>query len=159
MPRLKPEAPAQDVIEQDFLGAIERLRDGEPRNRMLKTQKAKGTLRINISNVALEAGRARTLIAVESGCRYPRVRELVKQAKAGRTALPTTNSELIERLRADKAELAASLKMQQATTLAHFDARVKAEKCAANERATSARLRKEIARLSKVTVLVKKDPE
>lgn len=154
MPKLKSTAPGQDPIEQDFLDAIERIRNGEPRNKKLKALKAKGKLRCpNFTNVALEAGRARTLIALEVNCRYPRVRELVKQAKAGKAELPTTNSELIDRLRADKAALTADLKMQKATTLEHFNARCKAEKVAEAATGTVARLTAQLARLDPVALL------
>lgn len=60
MPRLKKEAPPTDSIEQDFLDAIDRLRDGQPKNKQLKARKAKGALKVNIANVALEAGHSRT---------------------------------------------------------------------------------------------------
>jgi hypothetical protein len=145
MTKVKQDAPAQDAIERDFLDAIGRLNDGEPRNKQLKMRKAKGTLKINFSSVALEAGRARTLIALANGCRYPRVRELVKQTAAGRTALPTTQSELIARLRLDKADLQEQVKKYKSEALAHFTARIRAEGEAARERETAARLRKEIA--------------
>lgn len=145
MPKIKQTAPAQDAIEQDFLDAIARLSDGEPRNKQLKLRKAKGTLKINFSSVAMEAGRARTLIALIDGCRYPRVRALVKQITSGREKLPTTHGELIARLRLDKADLQEQVKKYKAEALAHFVARVKAENEAARDRATVARLRKEIA--------------
>jgi hypothetical protein len=154
MPHLKIKAPAIDPIEQDFLDAIKRLQDGEPKHKKLKAQKTKGVLKVNVSTVALEAGRARTLIAVETGCRYPRVRELIKQIKGGRNTLPTTHTELIQRLRADKADLAAQVKKYQAEAMAHFQARVKAEDEAARERAAASRLRKAIARQGKVANLL-----
>lgn len=156
MPKLKPEAPVDDPIERDFLDAIQRLQDGTPKHKKLKLQKAKGTLKINISNVAIEAGRARTLIALEQGCRYPRVRELVKHAKSGKSALPTTNTELIDRLRADKTELAAQVKKYQAEAAAHFQARVKAEGAATRERNTVSQLRRELAKYRDVAQLVPK---
>jgi hypothetical protein len=154
MPKLKAEAPAQDPIERDFLDAIDRLQDGEPRHKKLKAQKAKGMLKLNISSVALESGRARTLIALEHGCRYPRVRELVIQSKSGRTSLPTTHTELIRRLRADKAELAAQVKKYQSESMAHFQARVKAEEESERERSAASRMRKEIAKQGKVAQLM-----
>ena len=156
MPKLKAAIPAQDPIELDFLDAIRRLQDGEPRHKKLKAQKAKGTLKLNFSSVALEAGRARTLIALEQGCRYPRVREMVKQAKSGRTALPTTHTELIQRLRSDKVDLTAQVKKYQAEAVAHFQARIKAEEEAKRERNAASRLRKELAASRKVTLLVPK---
>ena len=157
MPKIKRHAPAQDVIERDFLEAISRLQDGVPREKELKVRKAKGTLKINFSSVALEAGRARTLIALANGCRYPRVRELVKQCTSGRSALPTTNSELITRLRLDKADLQEQVKKYKAEAFAHFTARVKAEGEAARDREIAARLRKELSQPNKHLSLHAKD--
>ncbi|WP_034295256.1 hypothetical protein [Herbaspirillum sp. RV1423] len=157
MPKLKQQAPVQDGIERDFLAAIERLTNDEPLNKTLKIRKAKGTLKINFSSVALEAGRARTLIALANGCRYPRVRELIKQAAAGKTGLPTTHSELITRLRLDKAELQEQVKKYKAEALAHFTARVKAEDETIREREIAARLRREIARYGKTLDIVPKE--
>lgn len=159
MTRSKSEAPPQDAIEQDFLGAIERLRDSEPRNKKLKARKAHGTLKINFASVALEAGHSRTLIALDTGCRYPRVRELVRQAKIGRTSLPTTVSDVNERLRAENVELQCKVRIYQATVLIHFKARDKAEKAATRERAAAARLRKQIAELGKVVAMAPRQAE
>jgi hypothetical protein len=159
MPRLKKEAPPQDPIEQDFLDAVDRLRDGEPKNKQLKARKAKGTLKVNVANVALEAGHSRTLIALESGCRYPRVRELIKQAKTGHTGLPTTLNEVIARLRAGNAELRVQINTHKAAVLAHFNAREIAEQEAARERASAARLRKEIAESGKVVAIASRGAE
>ncbi|GAA0429854.1 hypothetical protein ACFOY5_23405 [Massilia aurea] len=156
MPKLKPEAPVDDPIERDFLDAIQRLLDGNPKHKTLKLQKERGALKINISNVAMEAGRARTLIALEQGCRYPRVRELVKQAKSGKSALPTTLTELTDRLRFDKAELTAQVKKYQVEAAVHFQARVKAEAEAKRERNTVAQLRRELAKCRDVIQLVPK---
>ncbi|MES2298674.1 MAG: hypothetical protein V4582_16640 [Pseudomonadota bacterium] len=154
MPRLKKEVPPQDSIEQDFMAAYDRLCDGEPKNKQLKARKAKGALKINVSNVALEAGHSRTLIALETGCRYPRVRELIKHAKTGRNGLPTTLNEIIARLRAENVELRAQINTHKATVLAHFNARDKAENEAARERAAASRMRKEIAESGKVVTIV-----
>jgi len=75
MPRSRATAPPIDPIEKDFLDALERLRDNVPQDRTLQANKARGRLKINVSTVAQEAGRSRTLIALEN-CKYPRVREL-----------------------------------------------------------------------------------
>jgi hypothetical protein len=157
MPRLKKEAPPQDPIEQDFLDAIDRLRDGEPKNKLLKARKAKGRLKVNVANVALEAGHSRTLIALETGCRYPRVRELIKQAKTGRDGLPTTLNEVIAQLRADNAELRVQINTHKAAVMEHFNARDKAEKEAARERAAASRLRREIAESGKVVAIASRE--
>lgn len=159
MPRLKKEAPPTDSIEQDFLDAIDRLRDGQPKNKQLKARKAKGALKVNIANVALEAGHSRTLISLETGCRYPRVRELIKQVKIGHDRLPSTLSEVVVRLRADNAELRAQLNTHKAAVLANFNAREKAENEAARERGIASRLRKEVAESSKVVVIVPKEEQ
>ncbi|MGK5010294.1 hypothetical protein [Janthinobacterium sp. MDB2-8] len=153
MSRLKKEAPPQDPIEQDFLNAIDRLRDGEPKNKQLKARKAKGTLKVNVANVALEAGHSRTLIALEAGCRYPRVRELIKQAKTSRDGLPTTLNEVVARLRADNAEMRIQMNTLKATVLAHFNARDKAENEVSRERAAASRLRKEVLEFGKVVAI------
>lgn len=159
MPRLKKEAPPQDPIEQDFLDAIDRLRDGLPKNKQLKGRRAKGTLKVNVANVALEAGHSRTLIALETGCRYPRVRELIKQAKSGHVGLPTTLNEVIDQLRADNAELRVQINTHKAAVMEHFNARDKAEKEAARERAISSRLRKEIVEMGKVATIVPRETQ
>jgi hypothetical protein len=159
VPKLRRGAPAQDPIEQDFLDAIERLRGGMPRNKKLKERNARGTLKVNVASVAQEAGHSRTLIALETGCRYPRVRELIKQATSGRAGLPTSVSEVIARLRAENVDLKAQLNTHKATVLAHFNARDKAESEAARERGAASRLRKEIAERGKVVTIVSRETE
>jgi len=152
MPGRKSEAPAQDGIEKDFLDALHRLQEGEPKNKALKRLKAKGRVKITITNVAIEAGRSRTLIAMEK-CRYPRVREMIKLAKEGKNSIPTTHTELIQRLRAHIAELRVLNEHYQAEATAHFLARVTAEKDSARQREAADRLRQELARVGKITVL------
>ena len=120
-------------------------------------RKAKGALKVNVANVALEAGHSRTLIALETGCRYPRVRELIKQAKTGHNGLPTTLNEVVARLRADNAELRVQISTHKAAVLAHFNAREKAENEAARERAAASRLRKELADSGKVVAIVSRE--
>jgi hypothetical protein len=158
MPRLKPEVPAQDIIEKDFLDALDRLQSGSPRNKSLKVKQKEGLLRITVQNVALEAGRSRTLIGLEK-CRYPRIRELIKQVKGGGEGPPTTHSELIQRLRVDKATLVLQIATYKAEATAHFLARLIAEKEVVKERATTAQLRKEISRKKEILHLTVVDSE
>jgi hypothetical protein len=153
MQHIKSTAPALDVIEQDFLDALRRLQDGAPTHKTLKVAKMKGVLKINASNVALEAARSRTLISMEN-CKYPRLRELIKQAKSGRHAVPTTHTQLIERLRANVADLKVQRDQYQAEATAHFLARIKAEKVAAQERASTARIKKELLEARKIAHFV-----
>lgn len=153
MQHIKPTAPAVDAIEQDFLDALRRLKDGTPTHKALKAAKMKGVIKINASNVAMEAARSRTLIAMEN-CRYPRVREMIKQAKSGKHTVPTTHTQLIERLRANVADLKVQRDQYQAEATAHFLARIKAEKVAAQERAATARIKKELLEARKIAHLV-----
>lgn len=153
MQHIKPIAPALDLIEQDFLGALKRLQEGAPTHKALKAAKIKGVLKINASNVAKEAAHSRTLIAMEN-CKYPRVREMIKQAKNGKTAVPTTHTQLIERLRASVTDLKVQRDQYQAEATAHFLARIKAEKVAVQERAAAARIKKELVETRKIAHLV-----
>ena len=153
MQHIKPTAPAVDAIEQDFLDALRRLKDGTPTHKALKAAKMKGVIKINASNVAMEAARSRRRIAMEN-CRYPCVREMIKQAKSGKHTVPTTHTQLIERLRANVADLKVQRDQYQAEATAHFLARIKAEKVAAQERAATARIKKELLEARKIAHLV-----
>lgn len=153
MPKLKPTAPAIDPIEQDFIAAIERLQKGKPNHKDLKAALAKGILKFNTSNVAKEACRSRTLIAMEKGCRYPRIREMIKLAKGGKNSDPKTYSELIQRLRADVANLMVQVKQYQAEATSHFLARTKAENDAVRARSEKSRLLKDLKNSEKIVGL------
>ena len=155
MPKLKQEAPGVDAIEQDFMDAITRLRAGKPRHKMLKESAARGKLKINPSTVALDAGHSRTLIG-KKVCRYPRIRALIEGTKVATNALPTTYTQLIERLRSDKGGLTAQLNLYKSEALEQFTARMKAEKTAAIAQSTNARLVKELSALGKVSTLISK---
>lgn len=81
--------------EQELLGALERLKNGSPKNPELAKKARLGKLRINPSTVAQEAGCSRTLIGHE-GCAYPDVRNQI--LKYRETALkPATSFEEINR--------------------------------------------------------------
>lgn len=86
------------------------------------------------------------------------MRELIKQIKSGHDGLPMTLNEVIARLRADNAELRVQVNTHKAAVLAHFNARDKAEKEAARERAAASLLRKEIAQIHKVVAIVPSEP-
>ncbi|MES1934594.1 hypothetical protein T35B1_18418 [Salinisphaera shabanensis T35B1] len=69
-----------DRIEQDFRDALERLKANKPMHKALANKVRLGKkVRINVSNVALEAGRSRTLIGTKKNCRYPNVRQAILQ--------------------------------------------------------------------------------
>jgi hypothetical protein len=116
-----------DAIEKDFLQALQRLQNSVPNHKALKSAKALGKLKINFCTVAREAGRSRTLIALENS-RYPRVREAVKLAQEGIHREPRTSGDLIDKLRTDIVELRVQLKKAEAHAVEHFDAREKAER-------------------------------
>lgn len=141
-----------DPIERDFLDALQRLVEGKPTDKTLKAKARAGSLKVNTSNVALEAGRSRTLIALEH-CRYPKVREAVKLAQDGKMALPTTYTQLIKNLRADLATVKAEKRLLEMTVADHVLARRKAEVHARRDAAEAARLRKHVVELEKIVHL------
>lgn len=145
-----------DPIEQDFLKALQRLVEGKPQNKTLKASAKAGKLKINVVSVALEAGRSRTLIALEN-CRYPKVREAVKLAQGGKKSLPTTYTQLIENLRADLATVKAERHLLQIKMADHVLARRKAEVNSKRDAAEASRLRKLVVDYEKVVHLPQKD--
>jgi hypothetical protein len=145
-----------DPIERDFLDAVQRLVEGKPENKKLKAKAKAGKVKINISNAALEAGHSRTLIALED-CRYPKVREVIHLAQGGKTALPTTYTQLISNLRADIATQKAEKRLLETSMAAHVLARRKAEINARRDAAEAALLRKKIVELEKIAHLPRRD--
>jgi hypothetical protein len=110
MSRKAPPIPPLDRIEGDFLEAIDRLVVGEPLNPSLAKRAKQGTLKVNMSAVAQEAGHSRTLIG-HDGCKYPRVRARVIGLKAPLTE--GLNAEgVILRLREENAELRKKLALR-----------------------------------------------
>lgn len=156
MPKKREAEPPVDGIEQDFLDAVARIQEGKPRNKELKARAARGKLGLNPLTVSLEAGHSRTLIGKAKGCRYPRVRKIIENSKVSKNATPTTYTELVDRLRGEKAELNHQLNLYKSEALEHFTARVKAEKAAGIVKATNAKLVKELADLGKVASIVSK---
>lgn len=141
-----------DPIEQAFLDALRRLVEGKPTHKILKAKAKEGRLKVNSFNVALEAGHSRTLIALED-CRYPKVREAVKLAQGGKTAMPTTYTQLIASLRADLATVKAEKRLLETTMADHVLARRKAEVHARRDAMEAARLRRRVVELEKIVHL------
>jgi hypothetical protein len=107
MSRKATPIPPLDRIEGDFLEAIDRLIVGAPLNPSLAKRVKLGTLKVNMSAVAQEAGHSRTLIG-HDGCKYPRVRARVIGLHA--PATEALNAEgVIRRLREENAELRKKL--------------------------------------------------
>jgi hypothetical protein len=87
------------ATERRLQKAIERITANKPKHPKLKKRVAQGTLRLNVSSVALEAGVSRTLIG-HQGCAYQNVRDTIVNSRPERGA-PTTKNDVIARLRAD----------------------------------------------------------
>lgn len=99
MPRKRPDPPPVDLIEKDFLLAIERLELRTPREHVLQKNCRANKLSLNKSTVALEAGHSRTKIYD-----YPRVIARIAEAQVpGRSA--RTAQDVIGRLRQENALL------------------------------------------------------
>ncbi|NVZ69082.1 hypothetical protein [Pseudomonas costantinii] len=113
-----------DNVEQDFYSAIKRLQLGQPTNSALKSkQSANKLIKLTIANIALEAGRSRTLIGFQ-GCAYPKLRAyILNLIKQGSEAAPHNQQEVNRRIREKNAALATQLTLarsEQANLLAHF---------------------------------------
>ena len=107
MPHKTTPIPPIDPIERDFLDAIDRLEVGAPLNPTLAKRAKLGTLKVNVSAAAQEAGHSRTLIG-HDGCKYPRVRARVIGLKA--PVADALNAEgVIRRLREENAGLRQKL--------------------------------------------------
>ena len=103
-------APAISRVEQDFLNALERLKANEPSNPQLVRQAKLGRLKINVSTVAQEAQRSRTLIG-HDGCKYSMVRAAILSF-AVPTVEPRTAEAVIKNLRADNIELRRRIRLR-----------------------------------------------
>jgi hypothetical protein len=135
-----------DPIEQDFLLALQRLVEGKPLNKTLKESASRGKLKINFLSVAREAGRSRTLIALED-CRYPKVREAVKLAQGGKKAPQITNTQLIQDLRQALASAKTEKRLLETKMAGHMLARRAAEIKSRGDLAEVVRLRELIQEL------------
>ena len=126
MPPKSAAPPTVNRVEQDFHNAMDRLSAGQPTHPGLKKKQSAGKLKINIANVALEAGRSRTLIGTEN-CGYPAVRMRILELKDP-ILRPTDSMTVITRLRQEVAELREKLHYQQDEMKAYLNARRAAEK-------------------------------
>jgi hypothetical protein len=90
-------------IAREYLDALERLIDNKPRNPKLRRKAKLGLLKINISTVALEAGRSRTAIGTE-GTKYPDVRARILAHMQPIVEI-NTSADVIRTLRIKNADL------------------------------------------------------
>lgn len=147
----------RSVIEKDFDDAIDRLRQGKPRNPRLKRLAAEGRLRISFSAVAQEAGRSRTLIA-HARCTYQKQRaEVMQLMRPGEVVAPRTAGEVISRLRSEVADLKAKLSAALDGQAVHFLARQRAEREADRWRGEAQRREKLLQVGDKLHVISRED--
>jgi hypothetical protein len=69
-----PDEKSGVATERRLQKAIERITENKPKHPILRKRLAQGTLRLNVTSVALEAGVSRTLIG-HKGCAYQTVRD------------------------------------------------------------------------------------
>ena len=89
--------------------ALQRLVDRRPQDPVLARKAQRGTLKINASTVAKEAGRSRTLVSHQR-CAYPRVRAAILNYRTPPNQA-TSMAEINRRLRGENAELRRSIKL------------------------------------------------
>lgn len=140
MPKLRTKARSSDHIKRDFLDAIERIRSGRPQNPELRGRIQRGkTVELNVSTVALEAGRARTLIA-RANSAYPDVRNLILLESGEIKGPPRSMEEVISSLRGQLAATKSQLSTMTEHAQEHFLKRREAEEKATDLETENARL-------------------
>lgn len=81
-----------EEINRDFLNAIARIESGNVLNPVLRSKKAEGKLlKLNATNVALEAGHSRTLIGTRNS-QYPHIRKRVATQTEADETVSTPNA-------------------------------------------------------------------
>lgn len=118
----------RDKIARDFLDAIDRLKAGTPNHPALKERAASGKKpEVSISNVALEAGRARGLIA-RKGTNYADIRSLIINERSDKASVTVDRVSLLKNQVADlRSQLNAALDH----AAHHYELRMRAENKAA----------------------------
>lgn len=113
-------------IENDLVEAFARLREGKPCHKRLRADAKNGMLRVNITNVAREAGHSRTLIGF-TGCRYSALRKEILAYRPGSQGKHASSHRGIT-LRQQIEELRKHLDAALAEAISHLHAREKAER-------------------------------
>lgn len=147
---------ASNIIESDFVEAIERLRVGKPRNKALKEKLAEGKLKLTFSNVALEAKRSRALIS-QIDSPYPRVRDLILGRSKARPE--STAHGAVSKLRDRVLHLQEELHHALAEVVVHLKARERAVRDAEKWRMAYSRVKnsKEKSHSARVVKLVPRE--
>lgn len=117
-----------DEIEADYYAALVRLEEGKPTNEKLIEKLAEGRLKVNISTVAMESGRSRTLLA-SVDTKYKGARQAVLLSKVGGHAyIPRTAGDTISSLRRQVQQLKAELQQARELNLSYFERWRRAQK-------------------------------
>src|SRR6516225_6498756 len=103
------EHSAPRPVEHELMEALQRLVDRRPQDPDLAQKAKRGTLKINISSVAKEAGPSRTLVS-HGCCAYPQVRAAILNYRNPPNQA-TSMAEINRRLRSENAELRRSIKL------------------------------------------------
>ena len=103
------EHSAPRPVEHELMEALQRLVDRRPQDPDLAQKAQRGTLKINISSVAKEAGRSRSL-GSHGCCAYPQVRAAILNYRNPPNQA-TSMAEINRRLRSENAELRRSIKL------------------------------------------------
>lgn len=102
--------PKKKDTEALLIAAFERLKAGVPTHPELKIKVRQGKRLVSYSNVALEAGFSRGLIAYE-GCLYPRARALIRAYLASAPRAEISQA-FVDELRAEIRELHRQIELR-----------------------------------------------
>ena len=134
------EHSAPRPVEHELMEALQRLVDRRPQDPDLAQKAQRGTLKINISSVAKEAGRSRTLVS-HGCCAYPQVRAAILNYRNPPNQA-TSMAEINRRLRSENAELRRSIKLAR-EAMAEMVRRVESIKNEADREVLAARRREQ----------------
>lgn len=109
-------SPKNNRVEQAFEEALARLLVGKPNHPTLAEKAEKGTLRISLNTVALEAGQSRTLIS-QKDSPYQHIRERILALNSDKKEKKSLNS-VIEGLRQENALLRRQVTMALSESVA-----------------------------------------
>lgn len=142
-------------IKMDFLKAIERISLGLPENLKLQELKGQNKLKLNFTNVALEAGRSRTLIAMDSS-KYSEIREIILRHENFRDKRESVTV-VIQRLKDEKDKLNKKLSKCRDAQARDFYALSDALKDARRWRDAYRRLKEDRAEEKKISIISSKN--
>ena len=144
-------------IRSDFLKAIERITLGFPENEKLKKLRDSNKLKLNFTNVALEAGRSRTLIALDDS-KYSEIREIILRGENFKK-IAESSTDVIRRLREKIKVLEEKILKIRSAQARDFYALNDALSEATRWRSAYSRLKEEFFEKDKIKVISKEHPK